>query len=55
MGAEELPNPIDELLEDLTLDKVVDAAAMMEKEDLLVRIRALRMQRARWVAKGRRK
>lgn len=49
----ELGNPIDEILDDLTLDKVVGAARGMTREERLERIRALRAQRARWVAKGK--
>ena len=48
-----MKNPIDAILEDLTLDKVVMAAAGMNREERLERIRALRAQRARWVVKGR--
>ena len=52
-GQEPLRNPIDEILDDLTLDKVVKAAKGMTREERLERVRALREQRARWVAKGK--
>ena len=48
-------NPIDELLTDLTLDKVVKAQHEMTKSERLARVRALRAQRARWVPKGKKK
>lgn len=49
----EFQNPIDELLEDPTLDRVVQAAKGMTVAERLERVKALRMQRARWVPKGK--